>query len=311
MKISLEKTDPSISHAVGMEKKIKSLLVQVVLTGCALAAYIKIGGKCLFAVLTYLFANACFMLLVILVMASSSKKNKEAVKIVAKPQEAVKPEEKPADKEPYRKSEINFQLSFRRKNKAITPPKQIVIKKYEEYEQEFGLSKQLEKDFKTWMHKNVLLSALNEPSQMLNNMKTPKILSRMEINDLKMMCGNGFLCYDKSNEMHGKALFKILYNHFNEKIPGDSSYYTNPMDEFIFDDISKIKISRFGLLVEDTESLIEGKKTFNVYFINKNKLYDTQGDVVLSFLLLLIFANTHEGRYLGALSLRSLPFLAK
>ncbi|EIJ88228.1 hypothetical protein NEPAR06_0365 [Nematocida parisii] len=311
MKISTEKEDSSLSQMSGMERKIKSLWVQIVLMGVALIAYIKIGGICLFCILGYFCANSCCILLMILLMASTSKKKKKPESLRTPPQQTVKSEAKPVEKESYKKLDINFQLSFRKKNKPIIPPKQIVIKKYEEYVEEFKLTKQLEKEFKTWVHRNVLLPTLNEPVLPMSRTKTPKSLTRMEINDLKMMCGNGFMCYDKNNELHSKALFKVFYNYFNEKMPEDSSYYTNPMDEFIFDDISKIKISRYGLLVEDVESLIEGKKTFNVYFINKNTLYDTQGDVILSFLILLIFANRNEGRYLGAFSLRGLPFLSK
>ncbi|KAI5191515.1 hypothetical protein NEMIN01_1541 [Nematocida minor] len=315
MRISSRKGEPSTIRITSMESKVKSLLVQMALMITALLWYAKKGGVLLAIAFGYFCANSCFILLLILLTASSTKrkiKHEEAVK--AAEEKTVKSASPPIKtEEPEKKPGLNFQLSFRKKNKSIAPPKKIIIKKYEEYAATFKLTKKIEKEFKTWVLKNVVTPVVADPVSTQSRImsRTQKILTQSEINDLKMMSGNGFICYDKNNELHSRALFKVLYNYFNDKIPSDTSFYANPMDEFVFDDISKIKISMFGLLVEDTESLIEGRKTFSVYFMNNNILYDTNGDVILSFLLLLIFANENEGRCLGALSLRGLPFLPK
>lgn len=314
MRIAENKEYVSISHKSSRDRRNKSLIWQSALLVLSVAVYAKIGNLLSLGIMVYFGVNACCILLVILVSALWNKKEAPAeVVVLEKKTKTEKTAEKPSEagKEPVKRLDLNFQLSFRKKNKTIVPPKQIVIKKYAEYAPEFKLTKALEKEFKQWILDNALARALTNQPQMNMGKKTQKTLSRTEINDLRMMSGNGFMCYDKNNELHGRALFKVLYNYFNENIPGDSSYYINPMDEFVFDDISKVKISRFGLLVEDTESLIERKKTFSVYFMNKNILYDTHGDVILSFLLLLMFANENEGRSLGALSLRNLPFLVR
>ncbi|KAH9386106.1 uncharacterized protein NEMAJ01_1002 [Nematocida major] len=312
MELASTKADSYVTQNNNRDRKITSLIVQAVLMGASLAVYVKKGGMISLALSAYFTINSCFLLIMILVSALFSEKSADKnIPPVPKAPELEKVEKKPEEKASTKKLDFNFQLTFRKKNKSIAPPKPILIKKYDDYASDFQLTKSLEKEFKQWALRNVLGPILSEQAPPASRDKSSKVFTRMEISDLRMMSSNGFVCYDKNNELQGRALFKMFYNYFNEKIPGNSSYYTNPMDEFVFDDISKIKISRFGLLVEDTESLIEGKKTFNVYFMDKNILYDTHGDVILSFLLLLIFANKHEGRCLGALSLRNLPFLAK
>ncbi|KAI5179598.1 hypothetical protein NEOKW01_0061 [Nematocida sp. AWRm80] len=207
-------------------------------------------------------------------------------------------------------NETNFQQILRKKNKIFNPPTKLVIKNYKEYKDKFNLTKELEKKFKQWVHTNVM-SSLKQPNKQEELMtRVPRPLTRTEINELQILESNGLICYDKNNQAHSRALFKVLYNYFNSIIPKGESYYTNPMDEFVFEGANRIKISTFGLLVEDTESLIEGKKMFSVYFMEKNVLYNTEGDVIFAYLLLLVFANENTGGYLGTLSLRTMKFLS-
>lgn len=316
MKIRREEGDQTGFQNISIESRIKSLTVQIVLMCISLGLYLNKGGVLLGLCLGYFCVNACFILLVILLLASNSKRKQkipETKTVTPEEPAVVKKEEAPKPGPSVKKQELNFQLSFKKKKKSIAPPKQIVLKKYDEYRDEFQLNHQMKKDFRVWVLKNVLMPFIAEQDTQQNRAgtRTRKTLSGSEIKNIKIMGNNGLMCYDKSNEEHGRALFKMLYNYFNDKIPGDSSFYTNPMDEFVFDDISKVKISKYGLLVEDTESLVEGKKTFSVYFIDKNVLYDTSGDVLLSFLMLLVFANMHDGECLGALYLRNIPFLPK
>lgn len=312
MKIRTEETARPVVENVSMESKVKSMGIQMALMSLFLVLYLNKGGFILGLIFGYFCINSCFILLLIL-LASSSKEKKKPVSVSQRKLSEEKTEKRKTQPEvkTEKKTEINFQLSFRKKKKSIAPPKQITIKRLEEFREEFHLTRQVENEFRNWVVNSVLGPFLSEQETGRTSFRSRKILSMEEIKIVRMIRGNRMICYDKNNEAHSRALFKVLYNYFNEKIPGDSSFYTNPMDEFVFDDISKVKISRYGLLVEDTESLVEGRKTFNVYFMHKNVLYDTLGDVLLSFLVLLVFANKNDGECLGALYLRSMPFLSR
>ena len=172
----------------------------------------------------------------------------------------------------------------------------------------FQLGKELEKTHKQWVYNDIVRASITQ-QYIIQNEYMAKRLTKIEFEEINVIANNGFMCYDKKDYIHNKALFKIMYNYFNIVMPARDSYYSNPIDEFVFSDINRIKISMFGLLVEDTEVLLERKKTFNLYFMYKSVLYDTEGDVVLAFLLLLIFAKNNTGMCLGSLSLRNLKFL--
>ncbi|KAI5185776.1 hypothetical protein NEHOM01_1053 [Nematocida homosporus] len=310
---SLSKPSFLYNHTEGL---FKSLFLQILFLSFSILIYLKTAIILFWIALVYFGANSCFLLVMIFINLSTDSKRR-----------AVKPPIPPKTKKPLEskfyptgeisnpteepsKNKFNLQLSFRKRNKKISPPIQQIIKKYSEYKSTFYLTKELEKQFKTWVHVNIVIPAAKEGSNVSSTTGwVAKPLTKQEMDDLKLMANNGFICYDKENELHGRALFKTLYNYFNTIMPGGGSYYANPMDEFVFEDIHNTKFSAFGLLVEDTESLLERKKMFNVYFMNGQTFYDTEGDTILSFLLLLIHANITTGRYLGSLSLRNIDFL--
>jgi hypothetical protein len=211
------------------------------------------------------------------------------------------------------KAQKRVQIGIRRREGAKKSRK-LTIRMYDEYAQEFGLTKTLEKDFKSWVLTHVIAAVLRrarpaDSSVQGQGRATLKNITNEDMDVAQLINNNGLVCYDRNNHVHSKALFKLLYNHFNTQMPNCGSYYINPMDEFVFEDINKLRISNFGLLVEETESFLESKKLFNLYFLSRNIVYDCEGDVVLAFLLLLMYANTHSGGYLGSLSLRQFKFL--
>ncbi|OAG29958.1 hypothetical protein NEDG_01505 [Nematocida displodere] len=309
MRIQKSDTAPKYHTAIAglyKEEQFKSLFFQLVALIIALLLYAKTGHFLFLIGLAYCVSSAFFLLTLILITLLRPR----VAKIVAiAPIPSVFTPVAPKPVTPVKtveneKTEVNFQQSLRKKSKIVNPPSKLTIVKYKEYKEKFHLSKDLEREFKQWVHNKIIVTTAS------TGVYAAKPFTRTEMADIALIANNGFICYDKNNESQNKMLFKAMYNYFNTIVPGSSSYYSNPMDEFIFDDTSKMKISGFGLLVEDTESLLEGKKMFNVYFMDKNVLYDTEGDVLLSFLLLLIYANEYTGRYLGALSLRNMKFLA-
>ncbi|KAI5188478.1 hypothetical protein NECID01_0109 [Nematocida sp. AWRm77] len=317
MKISRTPKDKQLLFAPGsIENRLKSLSVQMLGMCGSTFIYLRTGWFLFWFVSVYFIACACgLFFLVLLTISYNNSTRRKAEKESAKqdvkiaPEVFRMPERAPPEPAVEKKKEtINFRVMLKKKNATASTPSKRVIKKYSEYKDNFGLTKDLEKEFKSWIYFNVICPASDRNCRSAREAYT-RGLTKSEIDDLRLVANNGFICYDKNNENHSKAMFKVLYNYFNTHMPTRDSYYANPMDEFVFDDIGTMKISPFGLLVEDTELLLEGRKMFNVYFMDRHFLYDTEGNVILAFLLLLIFSNENMGMYLGSLSLRMFKFL--
>lgn len=309
--IAGKKIEVPLVH-MSSDKAFRSLFFHSVFLFIAAFIYAKTGKVLVWAGIAYFGANTCFLLLLLLVILSVGNKKEGTKKEDL--DKALKTEKK---KEEQKKEQKNAPTIYKitqnlyKKKKITIIPSKVIIKKYNEYKDKFKLSKKIEKSFKEWVHKKVVqYQTTNEYKENMYRWSI-KTLTKAEQEEIELFTKNGFIYYDKSNDLHRRALFKMFYNYFNAIMPREGSYYANPMDEYIFYDIGNTKINTVGLMVEDTESLMERKKAFNVYFMDQNILYDTDGDIALSFLLLLIYANCNTGKYLGLLSLRQMPFFPK
>ncbi|KAI5176008.1 hypothetical protein NEFER01_1972 [Nematocida sp. LUAm1] len=319
--VILQHTDKStntLSAYSFVETLFKVLTTQAGGLILSILGYLAFEGIFFGVLLIYFGINSCLLLVILLLrltfyeLSQKNIKEKTVKKSLDTEMPFEKKEDKPVEREKKENApKVSFSIPLRRRNKVQVFPTKPIIRKYGEYKKEFKLSKELEKKFRAWMLTNVISVVVKSEGSLEGRKYASKPLSKQEQEEIKLILNNGFICYDKRNDIHNQALFKIFYNYFNSIMPRAGSYYANPMDDFIFENLQTPRISAFGLLIEDTDSLLERKKVFNVYFMNKNILYDTEGDVTLSFLLLFVFANISTGQYLGSLSLRNIEFLPK
>lgn len=310
------------------EDTFTTFFIQSVLLFLSVLLHIISGSKWLRIVILYFGTNLIFLLVSILSMFLGGTRECSGARRAADAaaQQAIGQAQRALPAPPHAKSalqkDVPVQLGLKRRESPASSSRRLTIRTYDEYKKEFMLTKDLERDFKSWTLSHVIdpiLSSEGAPARSAvyagqSGAPTRPIFKNMSNDDMEiahLISTNGFICYDKNNEAHSKTLFKFLYNYFNSQIPNYGSYYINPMDEFVFEDINRVRLSNFGLLIEDTESFLESKKMFNVYFLSKNIVYDTGGDVLLAFLLLLIHSNVNSGGYLGSLSLRNFRFLYK
>jgi len=321
MRLDIKNDAGSAAFSPGaVEKRFKSLLVQVFLLLSALGCYFKTENVLFLFGAIYFFSNACILLVVVLVAISHGARKKPAGRGEKKDAKmeaggegggstaALKAPEKAAEIKEAKKARINFHSSMKKRGNVSIAPSKHVVRKYEEYKGQFSITRELEKSFKEWVYANVVCAAASEEGRGLGG-AWGRPLTKGEMEDVRLIAKNGFICYDKSNETQSRAMFKVLYNYFNRAIPRRDSYYTNPMDEFVFENLERPHVGGFGLLIEDGDNLVEMKKTLNFYFTEKNVLYDAEGDAIWAFLLLLVFANVSAGGCLGTLSLRNIRCL--
>lgn len=195
--------------------------------------------------------------------------------------------------------------STRGKTKHTTKSETFEVIRSKESKQRHRITQQIEKDFRAWVHANIIAQAATSTASLAVQLEAAP-LTHEEKECVILIGRNGYICYDKGNYTHNKALFKTIYNYFNSILPRSVSTRSNPMDEYLFTDLQKKGgVGVYGLLVEDARSSVLSEEVFRVYFRYKNTLFDAEGDVILSFLFLIMHANIHTGEYLGALSLRA------
>lgn len=196
--------------------------------------------------------------------------------------------------------------STRKKTKHTTKSETFELISSKEGKQRHRITQQIEKDFRTWVHSNIITRAAELETATITAELEAAPLTHEERECVVLIGRNGYICYDKGNYTHNKALFKTIYNYFNSILPRSVSSKSNPMDEYMFTDLQKKGgVGVYGLLVEDARSSILSEEVFRVYFRYKNTLFDSEGDVILSFLFLIMHANIYTGEYLGALSLKA------